>query len=259
MVQLPEVSFVLVSVDTAFSERETADFSAAVVLGVWSRRREEVSRTSPWMAERWGTPDPHDEAEQRGEGPEQPRVILMEAFQTRAQLNDQTPDPRPPHKPRGLVQRVADVCKRRFAHRVVIENANRGRDTATELRRELHGYEIDVELITPSASKLARMNSVQPLFAQGLVYSPANLIRTLDKFGREQVDVREFAWVEEVVRQANRTPRGKQDLADALSMGLSVLRRDGWLELANEFIKNQLEQRAWKPKAVNIAKEYGVA
>jgi predicted phage terminase large subunit-like protein len=265
LVQLPEVQHVIVSVDTAFSERETADFSGVVALGVWSLRREEVSRAAPWMADRWGggEPDPAEEASRMaaGEVPEQPRVILMEAFATRAQLNDQTLDERT-KKPRGLVQRLADLCKRRQAHRVVIENANRGKDTATELRRELHGYDIDVELITPSASKLARMNSVQPLFAQGLVFSPANLVRTVDRYGREQVDVREFQWVEEVVRQANRTPRGKQDLADALSMGLSVLRRDGWLELTIEHIRSQLEAKAWRPKpgsiGRDIARSYGV-
>ena len=140
----------------------------------------------------------------------------------------------------------------------MIENANRGRDTANELRRELHGYDIDVELITPTASKLARMNSVQPLFAQGLVFSPANLVRVVDRYGREQVDVKEFQWVEEVVRQANRCPRGKQDLADALSMGLSVLQRDGWLELTAEHIRSQLKARVWRPKPVNIGKLYGV-
>jgi predicted phage terminase large subunit-like protein len=228
-------------------------------------RREETTRAQPWMADRWGSgePDPAEEASRMaiGEVSEQSRVILMEAFATRAQLNDQTLDERT-RKPRGLVQRIADLCKRRQAHRCVIENANRGRDTANELRRELRGYDVDVELITPTASKLARMNSVQPLFANGLVFSPANLIRTVDKYGREQVEVREFAWVEEVVRQANRTPRGKQDLADALSMGLSVLRRDGWLSLTNEFIREQVEARAWRPRAGSIgrsiAASYGV-
>jgi len=60
-------------------------------------------------------------------------------------------------------------------------------------------------------------------------------------------------------RQANRCPRGKQDLADALSMGLSVLRRDGWLELTIEHVRSQLEARAWRPKPFNVAKSYGVA
>ena len=261
LVQLPEVQHVIVSVDTAFSERETADFSGVVCLGVWSLRREEVTRASPWYGDRWGEPAPAEETAETVEASSQCRIILMEAFATRAPLNDMTLDERT-KKPRGLVQRIADLCKRRQAHRVVIENANRGKDTANELRRELHGMEIDVELSTPTASKLARMNSVQPLFSNGLVFSPANLVRTFDKFGREQVDVREFVWVEEVVRQANRCPRGKQDLADALSMGLSVLRRDGWLELTPEFIKIQAEAKAWKPKAGSIvrdiARAYGV-
>src|SRR6516162_8916001 len=53
LVQLPEVQHVIVSVDTAFSERETADFSGVVCLGVWSLRREEVTRASPWYGDRW--------------------------------------------------------------------------------------------------------------------------------------------------------------------------------------------------------------
>ena len=122
--------------------------------------------------------------------------------------------------------------------------------------------EIEVELIKPTTSKLARMNSVQPLFSNKLVYSPANLVRTFDKFGKETVEVREFLWVAEVAAQCNRTPRGRQDLADCVSMGLSVLRRDGWLSLTSEFVKEQLEQRAWKPKpgviGRDIAKQYGV-
>ena len=44
------------------------------------------------------------------------------------------------------------------ANRVVIEDMNRGHDTAAELSRELHGMEIEVELIKPTTSKLARMS-----------------------------------------------------------------------------------------------------
>ena len=91
-----------------------------------------------------------------------------------------------------------------------------------------------------------------------LVYSPANLIKNFDKLGRETVDVREFQWVEEVVRQCNRTLRGKQDLADCVSSGLLWLRDNGFLELEHEFIKAELERKAWRPQPVNIGKLYGV-
>ena len=220
-----------------------------------------MSRARPWYGDRWGPSDLHDEAEARGEGPEQRRIILMEFSQGRWPLNDQTLDPRT-RKPIGLVQRIADVVKRRGALRVVIEDMNRGHDTAAELRRELHGYDIDVELMRPSGSKLNRMLSVQPLFANQLVYSPANLVLGVDKWGRAEVRVEEFQWVQELVRQAARCPRGRQDGADALSMGLAVLRRDGWLELTNEFVRSQIEAKAWRPKAGaigrSIAREYGV-
>ena len=113
LVTLPEVMHVVVAVDTAFSERETADFSGVVALGVWSLRREEVSRQAYWGSDRWGSgePDPAEEASRMaaGEVPEQNRIILMEAFATRAPLNDQTLDERT-RKPRGLVQRIADLC-----------------------------------------------------------------------------------------------------------------------------------------------------
>jgi phage terminase large subunit-like protein len=258
IVELPLVSYVLVAVDTAFSERETADFSACVVLGVWERRREEVSRATPWMAERWGSPDPHEALARSEEGSDQPRVCLMEGWVTRAGLNDMTLSP-VTQKPVGLVPRLLDTCRRRQAHRIILENANRGKDTADELRRQMYSHEFDVELVDPTGSKLARMHSVSPLFSAGLVYSPANLIRVLDKDGRETVDVREFAWVAEIASQCLRTPRGKQDLADCVSMGLQWLRNAGMLELQHEFIKSELERRAWKPKPLNVGQLYGVA
>jgi len=195
MIALPEVSYVLVSVDTAFSEKETADFSACVVLGIWSRRREEISRAGAWFGDRWGGAiDPAEEASKIVEegGEEQPRAVLMEAWQTRASLNDATKDAR--GKPIGLVQRLLDTCRRRHANLILIENANRGQDVMRELRRQMHSHEFDVVLFEPSkhGSKLNRMHSVSPLFSSGLVYSPANLIKTFDAFGREQVDVREL-------------------------------------------------------------------
>ena len=163
------------------------------------------------------------------------------------------------NKPIGLVPRLLDTCRRRQANRIILENANRGKDTADELRRQMHSHEFDVELIDPSGSKLSRMHSVSPLFSACLVYSPANLQRVLDKDGRETVDVREFAWVAEIASQCLRTPRGKQDLADCVSMGLQWLRNAGMLELQHEFIKSELERRAWKPKPLNVGQLYGVA
>jgi hypothetical protein len=260
MVELPPVSFVLTSVDTAFSERDTADFSAVVVLGVWSRRREEVTRERPHFLTRWGNPvDIEEERERLQDGSEMPRIIVMEAWRTRAPLLDSTIDPRN-GKPRGLVERLIDTCRRRKADRLLIENANRAQDVMREIQRQVSVHDLQIELFEPAAhgSKLNRMYSVQPMISAGLVYGPANLVRTVDEFGREQVDVREFAWFNEIVNECERTPRGKQDLADATSSGLIWLRSHGFISLTPEFVKEELAHRAWKPPAFNAGKHYGV-
>ena len=256
LVELPAVSFVLVSVDTAYSEREQADFSAVLTIGVWTRRREEVSRERPHFATRWGVTDLEEEAERLGEGGEQPRAILMEAFVTRDPLNM---PPGPDGRPRGLVNRIIDCCRRRKSDRCIFENANRAQDTMREIQRQIGHHEIMMELFEPSlhGSKLNRMMSCQSLFNNGLVYAPANLVKTFDSNGREQVELTEFKWVEEVMTQAQRMS-GKMDLADALSMGLIWLRTAGLLTLTPEFIKEELAHRAWKPKPFDVAKSYGV-
>jgi hypothetical protein len=276
IIQLPELDvddygrpLVIVSVDTAYSEREveTASLNAIVTLGVWSRAREEVTRDRGWHtgSDRWGTfeRDPVEETGHPGEVFDQRRVVLMEVSQGQWPLNDPTPNPLSKRSVGiGLVQRVADVCRRRSALRVVIEDMTRGRDLAHELRRELRDFDIEVELIRPAGSKLSRMHSIQPLFAQKLIYSPGKPVPGFDKFGRPEVKVEELQWVQELVRQSARTPRGRQDGADALSQGLMVLRRDGWLQLQPEYIRHQLEARAWRPRAGSvgrdIARSYGV-
>jgi phage terminase large subunit-like protein len=261
MVELPPVSFVLVSVDTAFSERETSDLNAICVLGIWSRRRELVTRERPYFSGRWGqTIDLEDEAERLADGEEQPRVVVMEATQFRAPLHDPTLDPRT-GRPRGLVERILDVCRRRKADRVLIENANRGVDVRNEIRRQIGVHQIGLELFEPShhGSKLNRMHAVSPLVMSGLVSIPANLVKEYDANVRERVDVREFQWCVELMSQCERTPRGRQDLADAFSSGMLYLRDAGLLAMTPEFVQQELERRAWKPKPFDVARSYGVA
>jgi phage terminase large subunit-like protein len=260
LVELPPVHFVFLSIDTAYSERESADYSACVTLGCWSRRRELVSRAPPWYSGRWGqTVDLDEEAARIEEGGEQPRIVVMESWVTKARLNDMTPDPRT-GKPIGLIPRIIDTARRRKADRIVIEAKTRGKDVHDELVRQASHYQFLVEDFDPGAhgDKLARLHSTTPLFAAGLVYLPANLVRVVDAAGREQVEVREFQWANEIMNQCERCPRGKQDLADCISQGLIWLRTHGFLQLQPEFIQSELDRRAYRPPAFNAARHYGV-
>jgi hypothetical protein len=144
---------------------------------------------------------------------------------------------------------------------VVIEEQARGLDTAHELRRELWDHDIQVELVRAVTSKLNRLRAVEPLFTNHLVYAPGKLeIVTDPRTGQQRTEVRgELQWVNEVIRQANRGPYGKNDdLCDALSQGLAIMRRDGWLEMPREFANRRIWERQWRPKPLDVGKLYGV-
>jgi phage terminase large subunit-like protein len=70
-----------------------------------------------------------------------------------------------------------------------------------------------------SQDKMARLYSVQHLFAEGLIYSP------------------DRKWAEEVMKQCGQFPAGTHDdLADCCSMGLRTLRDMGLLTRGPERI-----------------------
>ncbi len=71
----PPVSHVVLSLDTALSEKETADWNACVVIGVWHRPRNLVQIV--------GAPEQIDDGEQ-------PRAIVMGGWRRRCKLNDET-------------------------------------------------------------------------------------------------------------------------------------------------------------------------
>ena len=98
-------------------------------------------------------------------------------------------------------------------HKLLIENKASGHSVAQEIRR-VYGYdEFAVQLIDPKGlDKLARLYSIQHLFAEGLIYAP------------------ERPWAEMVINQAAQFPRGKHDdLVDTTSMALKHLREIGLL------------------------------
>ena len=97
--------------------------------------------------------------------------------------------------------------------KLLVENKASGHSVAQEIRR-LYGYEeFGVQLIDPkSQDKMARLYSVQHLFAEGLIYAPNR------------------PWADMVITQVAQFPRGKHDdLADSVSMALRHLRDTGLL------------------------------
>lgn len=291
-VQLPDVSFVLVSLDTAISEEEQASYNACTVWGIWHRapnapRTQRVTDSGADMrgvfADRAGMVEraflipewvgrlPQSEQEewlrQRREktlrytptnyahdlrDEEQPRIILMEAWRRRCRLHDPTLGP--DGQPKGLVERVLDTARRRHANALVIENKTRGKDVQQELQRMMRAAEFGVHLFEPRkhGDKVSRLLSVQPLFTGGLIYAPV----AYDPVTGEQ---QEFRWCQSVISEIAQVPKGQfNDLADSSSQGLIWLREAGLILLTEEHIQEQLESRAFRPKRESVAQHYGV-
>ena len=133
--------------------------------------------------------------------------MLMSAWQERLELHD-------------LVTKVSDSCRKMRVDRLLIEDKAAGHSVAQEIRR-LYGHEKwAVQLINPGAQdKLARLYSIQHLFAEGMIYAP------------------ERAWSDMVITQTASFPKGKHDdIVDTVSMGLRHLRDIGLLERSPERI-----------------------
>lgn len=243
-IPLPQVSHVMLSLDTAVSELETADWNACVVLGVWHRPRH--------LTQIVGQEDNIDDGEQ-------PRVIMMGAWRMRCKLNDETLAR--DGTPRGLVQRVIATARRFGADRVLVEDKTRGRDVVNEIERQLADTPFQLQLFNPQrhGDKVARLQAIQPLFSQGLVYAPNNHRLRTDAAGCEYVDTHEFEWAGSVMREVSSVPKGENDdFADALAQGVITLRDEGYLALTREYIANEMRRRMHRGRRATVKDGYGV-
>jgi predicted phage terminase large subunit-like protein len=102
---------------------------------------------------------------------------------------------------------------------------------AQELRRLYGGEDFGVQLINPGAQdKMARLYSVQHLFAEGMIYAP------------------DRAWADQVITQCAQFPRAKHDdLVDTVSQALRHMRTNGLLTRSAEHLQQIEESSRAKP------------
>lgn len=196
----PTMDLIIATLDTAYTTKTENDPSAMTVWGIFSS---DVNVMAPNQAGlRGGSRVEYS----RSYTEVAPKVMLMYAWQGRYELHD-------------LVSKVAETCREMKVDQLLIENKAAGHSVAQEIRR-MYGYEkFGVTMFDPkSQDKLARLYSVQHLFAEGLVYAPIR------------------PWSEMVIAQVGQFPKGKHDdLVDTVSMAMrhlrdtgSILRPDEW-------------------------------
>jgi predicted phage terminase large subunit-like protein len=186
------MDLIIATLDTAYTAKTENDPSAITVWGIFSS---DVSVQAPNQA---GSRAGGLVEYSRSYTEVAPRVMLMYAWQGRYELHD-------------LVTKVAKTCRDMKVDQLLIENKAAGHSVAQEIRR-MYGHEkFGVLMFDPkSQDKLARLYSVQHLFAEGLVYAPIK------------------QWAEMVITQVGQFPKGKHDdLVDTVSMAMRHLRDTG--------------------------------
>ena len=194
----PPMDYIIASLDTAYTTKTNNDYSAISIWGVFTTDATAVANR---ILNSDGRPMYFD----RSYNESAPRLMMMHAWQERLEFHD-------------LVERVAKTCKSLKVDKLLVENKAAGISVSQELRR-LYGNEgFAVQLSDPkSMDKMARLYSVQHLFAEGMVYAP-------DK-----------VWAEQVITQVGQFPKGKHDdLVDTVSMSIRHLRDIGLLTRSQE-------------------------
>lgn len=190
----PAMDFIVASLDTAYTTKTENDPSAMTVFGVFEGNMKAQNSKSGVGG-----------GIIRTYSQQPPRAMMMFAWQERLELHE-------------LVIKVVETCRVMRVDKLLIENKAAGHSVAQELRRLFSHERFAVQLVDPKGSdKLARLYSIQHIFAEAMVYAP-------DK-----------QWAEMVMAQVGTFPRGKHDdLVDTVSMCLRHLRDLGLLTRAPE-------------------------
>lgn len=211
----PPMDFIMGVLDTAYTEDTMNDPSGMIVWGIFA----ETKATSSRMIDTEGRPIYMDRTISEGG----PHAMLMNAWDDRLELHQ-------------LVLKVAETAIKYKIDMLVIENKASGISVAQEIRRLYSNEKFSVQLFDPkSQDKIARLYSIQHLFAEGLIYAPNR------------------PWSERVITQVGQFPKGKHDeFVDLTSMGLRKLRDMGLLVRADEH-KAEIESQKTYPGNQTVA------
>lgn len=204
--EYPVMDFVIASIDTAYTSKQESDFNALSVLGLW-----------------------------RHQG--LPKIMLMHAWQKRLDFRGEVLPRLPDEAERdyrirrqrawGMLEWTAFECARFKVDKLIVENKATGITLAQEIRKAYAESKWDVQLVNPRGDKLARVYSVQHIFAEGMVYAP------------------ERDWAELAINEFEKFPKGAHDdLCDSITQGLIYLRNSGWA-LRNEEVMADKAAAGW--------------
>lgn len=227
--QPPPMSYIVASLDSAYTKQERNDPSGFTVWGVYR--------------------DAHDN----------PKVLMLQAWRKHLELHGPSVERIPgEHEAAyvarakqswGLVEWVAYECKRLRVDKLLIEAKASGLSVAQEMQRLYANEGWGVETVNPEGDKYARAVAVVHLWADGFVHVPASQHNPKDPdsglFPRE--------WADLVIREMGTFPNGKfRDLADSATQAMKHLRSVGLAVRREERDAARIADSMYRPKVAPL-------
>ena len=215
------MELVVGSLDTSYGEKQENDFNALTIWGIWlDRARNRRAMLMYGWAKRL---------------PLHGRVISASPGEIKVQFQQRQ------QEEWGLVEWVADTCKRYRVKRLLIEDKTRGRDVAQEINRLYARENWGVELIVPDRDKVSRAHSIVPLFTDNAIWAP------------------DTKWSDAIITQCATFPRAAHDdYVDSVTMFLNWARDGELLVRADEMTAAIEEEQRYRPQVQSVADSYGV-
>lgn len=219
--EFPPFELVVGSLDTAYGKKEENDYNAFTVWGIWLDRNKNR------------------------------RAMLMYAWKNRlglhgVEVSRHDGEPKANFEARrkdswGLIELIADTCKRYKVRRLLIENKTRGSDVCDEIKLNYAREQWAPELLEPVGDKVSRTHGVVPLFTDKCIWAPNT------------------RWADMVIQESQTFPKGAHDdVHDTVTQFLSWSRAGGLLELRDEVSAALEDEQAYKMPQQSIASHYGI-
>lgn len=215
----PNVEYIVLSLDTAYTEKQENDPSAFTIWGVFHQRTDtKATRT----VDRYGGVIETSYSKFGEELGPTPKLMLMYSWSDRLEFH-------------ALVTHVAKYAKKYKVDKILIENKASGHSVAQELRRLFRNEDFHVQLLDPKGlDKVSRLHAVQHIFEEGMIYAP------------------DTEWAEACIRQTSSFPKGKNDdIVDTVSQSLNHLRLTGFLTRSAERHRELEDDRQFHGNSAN--------
>lgn len=220
--EYPQFELVIGSLDTSYGEKEENDFNA---LTIWGLFLDITGTRRAMLAYAWNKRLPLNG-----------KVLAQKSDEIDLVFRERQ------KQAWGLVENVADTCKRYRVQRLLIENKTRGLDVANELRRLYAREDWGIQMINPQKDKVARAHAVVPLFTDGSIYAP------IDR-----------KWCDEVITQCAIFNKGDHDdLVDSVTQALKWMREAGLLQRAEEQEAEIADSIRFYNHEESVRERYGV-